>query len=354
MLGDVSSRILNTQLKNRVSVHALSYLRFLMYAIETAPILATRRALGAPRRPEDLEFRRQHRKHLIKEVLRMVKEDALNIEKDIYSNELVQLEPFRSHIVRYGKLYLDSILATLRKKRNKHKEFSVDAEEYVNQVPDYYARNFHFQTDGYLSEHSAELYEHQTEILFLGTLALMRRLLLASSLEHFKNNESLKVLEAGSGTGELTQIIARSLPQAQITCVDLSEPYIKKAKEKLSRFSNIAYLVGDATQLQMNQDFDFVVSSYCLHEMPREVRIDLIKNMSRHLKVGGRLQLIDSIQLGERPEFDWAIKQFPKDFHEPFYVDYIKNPIIELIGSGFKMISHENRFLSTSLIVEKL
>ena len=34
--------------------------------------------------------------------------------------------------------------------------------------PDYYLRNFHYQTDGYLSEHSAALYDFQVEVLFNG------------------------------------------------------------------------------------------------------------------------------------------------------------------------------------------
>ena len=42
-------------------------------------------------------------------------------------------------------------------------------------LPKYFLRNFHYQTDGYLSEKSARLYEFQVETLFSGCAATMRR-----------------------------------------------------------------------------------------------------------------------------------------------------------------------------------
>ena len=41
--------------------------------------------------------------------------------------------------------------------------------------PDYYLQNFHHQTDGYLSDHSAGIYDIQVEILFNGSADAMRR-----------------------------------------------------------------------------------------------------------------------------------------------------------------------------------
>ena len=47
----------------------------------------------------------------------------------------------------------------------------VDKERF----PPYYRRTFHWQTDGYFSEHSAEMYELGVELLFRGTADVMRR-----------------------------------------------------------------------------------------------------------------------------------------------------------------------------------
>ena len=42
-------------------------------------------------------------------------------------------------------------------------------------LPDYYRQNFHFQSDGWLSEHSAAIYDTQVEVLFTGAADVMRR-----------------------------------------------------------------------------------------------------------------------------------------------------------------------------------
>ena len=44
-----------------------------------------------------------------------------------------------------------------------------------SRYPPYYLQKFHFQTDGYLSDGSAERYDHQVEVLFGGGAAAMRR-----------------------------------------------------------------------------------------------------------------------------------------------------------------------------------
>ena len=44
-----------------------------------------------------------------------------------------------------------------------------------DRYPAYYRRTFHWQTDGYFTEHSAEVYELGVELLFRGTADVMRR-----------------------------------------------------------------------------------------------------------------------------------------------------------------------------------
>ena len=48
--------------------------------------------------------------------------------------------------------------------------------------PEYFLQHFHWQTDGYLSRKSAELYDYQVEALFAGTTDAMRRVLAAAPL----------------------------------------------------------------------------------------------------------------------------------------------------------------------------
>ena len=55
-----------------------------------------------------------------------------------------------------------------------------------NKYPDYYLQNFHYQSDGWLSQKSAELYDYQVESLFLGSADAMRRQILVPIHDFFK------------------------------------------------------------------------------------------------------------------------------------------------------------------------
>ena len=41
--------------------------------------------------------------------------------------------------------------------------------------PAYYRQNFHFQSGGWLTDHSAAIYDTQVEVLFTGAADVMRR-----------------------------------------------------------------------------------------------------------------------------------------------------------------------------------
>ncbi|GIR24618.1 MAG: hypothetical protein CM15mP39_04290 [Synechococcus sp.] len=114
--------------------------------------------------------------------------------------------------------------------------------------PEYYLQNFHHQTDGYLSDHSAGLYDLQVEILFNGTADAMRRRVLAPlkrGLKHFADRApgSLKILDVATGTGRTLQQIRAAVPHAQLIGTDLSESYLRQANRWLND--------GDASLVQL-------------------------------------------------------------------------------------------------------
>ena len=53
------------------------------------------------------------------------------------------------------------------------------------------------------------------------------------------------VLDLACGTGILTKQIAKKLPQAKITGVDITKNYLEKAKEKLISYPNIFFTCAD-------------------------------------------------------------------------------------------------------------
>src|SRR5215469_2644889 len=96
----------------------------------------------------------------------------------------------------------------------------------TGRYPAYYRRNFHFQSDGYLSAASAERYDHQVEVLFGGGAAAMRRQALPTLrdalLEIEGGARSARLLDLACGTGAFLAEIKRNYPRLAVTGIDLS------------------------------------------------------------------------------------------------------------------------------------
>src|SRR6185295_7707451 len=102
--------------------------------------------------------------------------------------------------------------------------------------PAYYRRNFHWQTDGYLSRRSAELYDVGVELLFLGTADVMRRQIIPPIARHLAEHGSprARLLDVATGTGSALRQLALVCPELRYYGLDLSPYYIELARERLS------------------------------------------------------------------------------------------------------------------------
>lgn len=346
---------MNTQKTNEFLLRALNTSRFALYTFEGFPIHIMRNVFGIHKKPKNTSLS-EFIRILILELKQMLEEDIKNINENIYFKDLIYPENPITHAKRYFNILIDSLNSSMRAKNNEYQKFSKNVKDDINSYPKYYRRNFHFQTDGYLSKKSAELYAHQTEILFKGTLGLSRRLLLAPLLKHIQNQKKqLKILEIGCGSGESTQILLNSCKNVSITAIDLSKAYIEYGKEKMMKYSNVEFIKMDGTDLSALQDkYDIVFSVYLFHELPEKERFKIIESCYNVLNPKGIMFHIDSIQMDDVPKYNWAIQNFPLNFHEPFYMNYIKNPLLNIIKNyDFKDLETQIRFLSKSILCHK-
>ena len=75
---------------------------------------------------------------------------------------------------------------------------------------------------------------------------------------------------------------------------------------------------------------------------------------ARVLKPGGRLVLLDSLQLGDRPDYDGLLELFPENYHEPFYSTYITEDFAEIANSsGLTHVRKFNAFISKVMVFAK-
>ena len=98
------------------------------------------------------------------------------------------------------------------------------------------------------------------------------------------------VLDLACGTGILTKQIAKKLPQAKITGVDITKNYLEKAKKKLMSYPNISFVNQDAEKLNLEKKFDCITTSYLPKYCTAKI---LIKNCIEHLNVDGKIILHD-------------------------------------------------------------
>ncbi len=287
-------------------------------------------------------------KHLQEGVLKLHEEDASNIEKGVYPMSVIKPKSALNHIKNLPYILLDSLRISRRRKLFLNKDFDLNKVE----SPDYLKRNYHFQTDGYFSDRSAAIYEHQVEVLFSGTAAPMRRMLIKMVKEKLNTNRPLKILELGAGVGSATLDFSQSLFFDRYVVTDVSKPYLNLAQKRMvstqGSNSKIEFVQTEAENLPFGDgEFDLVFSVYLFHEIPSDVREKVLKETQRVLKPEGVMAFCDSLQVDDDPKLNEVLRQFPIDYHEPFYKNYTLWKTKETLESlGYKEIESHYRLLS--------
>jgi tRNA (cmo5U34)-methyltransferase len=110
----------------------------------------------------------------------------------------------------------------------------------------------------------------------------------STTLPHQK---SLKIVEAGTGTGATAKSVLSAVPRANLTCVDADLAMLSHARNNLSSFgARVKYVCADILQFlrQMpSQSIDGFVSGYLVHNLTVEYRNLLVSEILRVLKRGG-------------------------------------------------------------------
>ena len=232
------------------------------------------------------------------------------------------------------------------------------AETQSRGLPKYYLQNFHYQTDGYLSDRSARLYDHQVEVLFTGAADLMRRQLLLPLAEALKGRgrERLHLTDLACGTGRFLAMVKDNHPRLRVTGIDLSTPYLRQAARNLAPWRDVSLVTALAETLPLASDSQDLVSAvFLFHELPPAIRRQVAAEMARVLKPGGQLLFLDSLQLGDHPPYDGLLRAFPVTFHEPYYKSYLMDDLAALFAAeGLEIRSLERIYFSRAMVLTKL
>ncbi|MFC2126038.1 class I SAM-dependent methyltransferase [Bacteroidota bacterium] len=100
------------------------------------------------------------------------------------------------------------------------------------------------------------------------------------------------VMDFGSGTGPASELIAESLKngEGQLTCLDISETWMKVIKKRFQEYDNIEYLLGDIIEMELSENtYDVILIHFVLHDIDKAIRPAIIEKLAYILKSGGRL-----------------------------------------------------------------
>jgi len=252
---------------------------------------------------------------------------------------------------------LDSVNARRRERRGQ----DVFHDDLGDDLPRYFRQNFHFQTDGYLSDESARLYEHQVEVLFGGGADAMRRQALAHLAPRIKEMcaegrpiRSLRLLDVACGAGGFLAEVKHNFPRLPVAGIDLSPNYAAEAERRLARWSwkEVSPCMADSLPFP-DASFDALSCVFLFHELPTKVRRQAAGELARVLKPHGVVAFVDSIQLGDFAPYDGLLRRFPEAFHEPYYADYVASDLEGLFADAGLALRHcERAYFSKVMVLE--
>jgi ubiquinone/menaquinone biosynthesis C-methylase UbiE len=312
---------------------------------------ATRLLVRTPRPPIDREVWRA----LQRRRTELHRRDLANVEAELYPRRLLFDFPVRRFLREFPRLLRDAPRVVRRMRAKDFRDIpAVDEDRF----PPYYRRTFHWQTDGYFSEYSADVYELGVELLFRGTADVMRRQIIppiTRFVREASGRHHLRLLDIGCGTGRTLHQLAIAHPTLRLHGADLSPAYIKKARERLANVDELTLAVENGEALPWaDATFDIVASVYMFHELPRNARRNVMREMLRVVRPGGLVVIEDSAQVSESPDLAGVLRGFPRDFHEPFYADYLGDDIGAALGQvGFDVVATEPHLVAKVVVARR-
>jgi ubiquinone/menaquinone biosynthesis C-methylase UbiE len=293
------------------------------------------------------------RRRILADLRALIARDWRNIEAGYYAPPAEGLGSPVAALRRALDFFTD--LAAVEARRHGPPAERLLREAPPGDYPRYYLQKFHFQSDGYLSDASAERYDHQVEVLFGGGAAAMRRqalvpLKLALAGISPAGRKRMRLLDLACGTGSFLREVKANYPRLHVTGLDLSPHYLAVARRALAAWSRARLVEGAAEAMPFaDREFDVVTCIYLFHELPGPVRRAVVGEIRRVLKPGGTLILVDSLQSGDEPLYDAMLESFPAAFHEPYYASYLREDLDRLTSPGFAPAERFPAYLSKVL-----
>jgi release factor glutamine methyltransferase len=187
-------------------------------------------------------------------VLEAIKLSADYLSKKNIDASRINAENLLAHVLKCKRLdlYLSFDRPLKEEEINDYRELirrrgASEAVQYIIGTVEFYGLNFKVNPSVLIPRPETEL-------------------LIEKILESLNKNDSLKILDIGTGSGNIAVSLAKHLPNAEIVAIDISDAAIQTAKEN-SELNNIDGQISFCKldiisgNLQKNNNFDLIVSN---------------------------------------------------------------------------------------------
>ncbi len=152
-----------------------------------------------------------------------------------------------------------------------------------------------------------------------------------------------RVIDICSGTGTLSLMLAGRLSgSGEVVGIEMSDHQLRVARRKAIP-ANVTFIMADAQYLPYDDaHFDGAVIFGALHEIPREIRRNILAQAYRVLKTGGRIVILEH----NRPARPWRawlyrVLEWPTPEYST-YLDLLESGLEnEIASAGFVVLRRE-------------
>ena len=278
---------------------------------------------------------------------KLLARDVENVDAGFYPREVLFGFPLGRYLRKWPVALAEFPRIWWRSRREAHDE--LPAEVRRDAYPSYYLRTFHWQTDGWFSDRSADLYDAEVEFLFGGTADIMRRMSIPPLVESLRGRSRPRILDVGCGTGRFLKQLAAAFPDARLYGVDLSPYYLRRAHAVVGEdAAELSLLAENAESLPFPDGyFDAVSCVFLFHELPKRARRKVMNEMARVVRPGGTVVVCDSTQMADSAGLGVVLESFPQTYHEPYYKSYLRDDLTGIAReSGLTVEGAETHFVS--------
>ncbi|CAM9854531.1 unnamed protein product, partial [Discosporangium mesarthrocarpum] len=285
-----------------------------------------------------------------------IEEGTYGLPRDMTLSAGIIYNP-ASMIAAFTRYYTEELNRKVREETQLSQEPQGPAFVGHGRYPEYFLAN-----EDFLSAKKTHLMDYEmeskarsipTNVWGMGDAMRRRSIARVSQVLTDKDLEAVSLLDVGCGTGRF--LTFDNFKQLKTTALDLSLFNLQRARAVLGRRPGLTFAEANAENMPLpNDSYDIVTCNFVLSTMPTDAQINVINEMARTLKPGGKVIIVDATQ----PEFDGSnvctIDQLPSWRKNSIYEAYLKSDLeYALIKAGLFVQDKEINWVSKVLVAQK-